>query len=180
MLGSRPILRYALLGGAISGATIGLPVLGFLNCACCAGVMLGGFLAVFFAVKDLGDEAYQVSRTDALQLGVFSGLAGAVIGTILYGLVMLVAGDVVHEILLSILREGDIRSALPPEFLEAFDDAMEGQGDFSLIDLIGHLFIWLFLAPLFGLVGGLIGYSLLRNKMNEPPPSLSSPSEMTP
>lgn len=177
MQGNRSIFYYALLGGVISGATIGLPVLGFLNCACCAGVMLGGFLAVFFAKKDLGEEPSSVSRTDALQLGVLSGLAGTVIGTILHGIVMLVAGDVMVDLVSTILRDGDLRNSLPPELLIALDEFMAEQGGFSLIDLTGHFFIWLFLAPLFGLVGGLIGYSLLRKDSQEPP-SLSSPSEI--
>lgn len=175
---NRSVFRYAVLGGIISGATIGLPVLDLLNCACCAGVMLGGFLAVFFAVKDQGNLEPRLSKSDALQLGVLSGIVGAVVGTILHAMMLAVAGDVVIQIFSSVFEDPDVRNSLPGPFVEALDELFQSQGEVSFIDLLGHLFLWLILAPLFGLAGGLIGYSLLQKK-SDLPPSFPPPSEMT-
>ncbi len=41
-------LMPALYGGVIMGLISGIPFLNLVNCLCCAGVMLGGFMAVFF------------------------------------------------------------------------------------------------------------------------------------
>jgi len=35
------------------GLISGIPFLNFVNCCCCAGVLFGGFMAVFFYSKEL-------------------------------------------------------------------------------------------------------------------------------
>ncbi len=159
---SNRIMTYALYGGIITGATIGLPVLDFLNCLCCAGVILGGFLSVFLAVKDMDAASPGISQSDALQLGVFSGLFGAVIGTVFHALVLLIAGNFMIDMIASFLREGDLEHSLPPGMMDELWEMLNTQEGFSIIDIFFHLFIWLILGPLFGLLGGLLGYSLLR------------------
>ena len=177
MAGERPIVRYALLGGVITGATIGLPVLDLLNCACCAGVMLGGFLAVFFATRDELPGQPPLARTEALQLGVLSGLFGALAGTLLHGLVLLIAGDVATELLRSVLSDPDLSASLPPELTEGLEEMFRGQEGFSVLDILIHFLLWLVIAPLFGLVGGLLGYSML--KKDGPPQSFSPTGGIT-
>jgi hypothetical protein len=43
----------ALYGGIIMAVISAVPVVNLVNCFCCAGIMLGGFLAVFFFKKEL-------------------------------------------------------------------------------------------------------------------------------
>jgi len=170
---SRSVIRYALLGGIITGATIGLPVLDLLNCACCAGIILGGFLSVFFATKDEGPAGVGVSKTDALQLGVLSGVFGALFGSFLHAVVYLLAGNVAWELAGSVLSDPDISGSIPPVLREALEESLSKQDGFSLLESLSHLMLWLVVAPLFGLLGGLLGYALLKRN---PPPSPLSPS----
>ena len=175
-MGFERVMRYSLLGGIITGATIGLPVLDFLNCFCCAGVILGGFLAVFFAVKDQDPGLPPLAKSDALRLGVVSGLFGAVIGTAFHSVILLVAGDVVLEMVASMVREGDLEGILPPGVLDEFWSMVESKEGFSVLDVIFHLFIWLIIGPLFGLVGGLLGYSFLQRRTPpQPSPQIPQP-----
>jgi hypothetical protein len=157
-------MRYSLFGGIITGATIGLPVIDFLNCFCCAGVILGGFLSVFFAVKDLDPTLPPISRSDALRMGVVSGLFGAIIGTAFHAIVLLLAGDFFLEMVSSMIRDGDLERSLPPGTLDDLREMFDASEGFSVVGVVIHLFIWLVLGPLFGLVGGLLGYSFLQRR----------------
>ena len=76
-------LMPALYGGVIMGVISGIPFLNLVNCLCCAGVMLGGFMAVFFYQKDLTPEKGPLTNSDSLQLGALAGVFGALVGLVL-------------------------------------------------------------------------------------------------
>ena len=175
-MGSDRIMRYSLFGGIITGATIGLPVLDFLNCFCCAGVILGGFLSVFFAAKDLDPALPPISKADALRMGVISGLFGALIGTAFHAIVLFVAGDFFLEMISSMVLEGDFEGVLPPGVLDELWSILESKEGFSIVEVVIHLFIWLIIGPLFGLVGGLLGYSFQQRRPPVIPPQPSNPT----
>jgi hypothetical protein len=155
-------MTYSLFGGIITGATIGLPVLSFLNCFCCAGVILGGFLAVFLAMKDVDPASPGITKSDALQLGIFSGLFGAAIGTVFHVMILFLAGDFFLDMVSSFLSEAELDDVLPPEVMDQLWGMLNNRESISVFDVFFHLFLWLFLGPLFGLLGGLLGYSLLQ------------------
>ncbi len=67
----------ALSGGAAIGLISSVPVLNFLNCACCAGVMFGGALAVYMFRRQVGPDVPLYSR-DGIELGLLAGIFGAV------------------------------------------------------------------------------------------------------
>jgi hypothetical protein len=168
------ILRYSVFGGIIIGATIGLPVLDFLNCCCCAGVILGGFLSVFFALQDQEAASIGITQSAALQLGVFSGLFGAIIGTILHVLVLWIVGDFFIEVVSSILSNEDFQDSLPPGVLDQIRDMIGTDEGLSAAEVVFHLFMWLILGPLFGLIGGFLGYAILQKR----PPLTIPPQEV--
>jgi hypothetical protein len=157
-------MRYALYGGVITGATIGLPVLNLLNCLCCGGVILGGVLSVFFATRDVSDEGPVMTSADALQLGALSGVVGAVAGTTLSILVQLLVGDLARSAVLSMIEDGQLEGLFPPGSTEALLEMVGPDGEFSFFAIAGQFLVWIFAAPLFGLIGGLIGFSLFGRK----------------
>lgn len=164
----------ALYGGIIMAVISAVPVVNFVNCFCCAGIMLGGFLAVFFYKKELTPESPPLTSGDALQLGALAGVVGAIIGTLLSAGIFAALGNVTGELIGRSMER--FREEIPPE---AFDQMVEGlrQGGFTMF----HLFSSLIIDPLFGLVGGLIGYSVFKSKpgmMPVQPPS-TPPATMT-
>jgi hypothetical protein len=152
----------ALYGGIIMGLLSAIPVLSFVNCLCCAGIMLGGLMAVYFYKKQLTDEMDPMTSSDGLALGVFAGLFGATASVILSGLIFLVAGDINSQLILRILDSSGVLNNMPPDARAQMEQNMGRQG-FSIINVVASFII----SPLFGLLGGLIGYGVFRKKVDK-------------
>lgn len=169
-------LLPALYGGLIMGAISGLPVLSILNCFCCAGVMLGGFLSVLFYKNDLAPSSPPLTSSDCLQLGALAGLFGAIFGTIIHLLMLAAVGNVSNEILLSILRNVN----LPPEAMDQIERSLEQSSEMGSFAIMIGLVTSLVIDPLFGLLGGLIGFNVFKPKtpvMNVPPTPPAPPAQ---
>jgi hypothetical protein len=163
------ILMPALYGGIITGVLSGIPFLSFINCLCCAGVLFGGFMAVFFYNKDLTPQSPPLTSQDGLKLGALSGLFGGVIGTIISALLMAVvgnlAGQAMYDMIYNIYDSAGILDQMPPEAIDEMERGIK-EGGLSATSVIGSLIIY----PIFGLLGGLIGYSVYKPKGPAVPP----------
>src|SRR5512137_1271769 len=72
-------LKSALIGGVALGVLSALPVLGAVNCLCCAWVIGGGMLAAHLYVKD---SPTPVTLGTGVLLGLLAGVVGAVVDTL--------------------------------------------------------------------------------------------------
>lgn len=164
------MLMPALFGGIITGVLAGIPYLNFVNCLCCAGVIFGGFMSVFFYNKDLTPQMPPLASSDGLKLGALSGVFGAIIGTIIGALVMAVvgniAGQVMYDMIYNFYDSAGILDQMPPDALDQMEQGMK-EGGLSVFNVIISLIIY----PIFGLLGGLIGYSVYKPKGGTPPPA---------
>jgi len=167
-------VKPALFGGIITGLTIGLPGLGLLNCFCCAGVLFGGLLSVFFYTRDLLPEMPGMTSSDALQLGALSGAFGALIGVILETLVLASLGDVFHKIFSSIMGGQNFTDILPPEAADALQQMLTNEQRVSTVHFFALLFIWLIIGPLFGMIGGLLGHAIWRPRFQIVPQAIAT------
>lgn len=161
-------LTSALYGGLIMGAISGLPVLSIVNCFCCAGVLLGGFLSVMFYKNELTASMPPLTSSDGMQLGALAGLFGALFGSILHVLTLVAIGDVTSGMVLNILKNMN----LPPEAMDAIEQSIEQAGALTVFVIVKQILINLLIDPLFGLLGGLIGFNVFKPKahmMNVPP-----------
>ena len=149
----------AMYGGVIMGVLSATPFLSFVNCLCCAGIMFGGFMSVYFYKKALTDEMEALSSADGMGLGAFSGVFGAIVSTILGGLFFLMFGNIVNEAIFEWMRSGGFLDQMPPDARAQIEQGMLEQG-FSLIGVV----ISFIICPLFGLLGGLIGYAVFRKR----------------
>jgi hypothetical protein len=152
----------ALYGGLIMGIISGVPFLNFINCCCCAGIMLGGFLAVFFYTNDIKPDMPPLSSNDALAVGALAGVFGAVVASLLEGAVLLafgnLAGKTIADIITEIYGRAGVLDQLPPQAL----DQLQSLENLSFTPLmVLRAFI---VHPLFGLIGGLIGYAVFKPK----------------
>ncbi|MBK7259956.1 MAG: hypothetical protein IPI01_19585 [Ignavibacteriae bacterium] len=162
-------LMPALYGGIIIGLLSGIPFISLINCICCAGVIIGGFLAVFFYKKDLPPDAPPLTNNDALALGALAGLFGALFSNIISAGFMLTIGNVaasmVYDVVVWGYDKAGILDKMPPEALDDMKSQMH-QDTISPMNVLGS-FITL---PLFGLIGGLIGYAVYKPKKEEKTP----------
>lgn len=168
--------RAALLGGLIIGAISGLPGLNLLNCCCCAGILVGGALSVYLYRQEFSPEMPPMESSDALILGIISGIIGAVITTVLSATITLILGPVETEMMRDIMekfvQKMEDRGAIPPgtmdEMSSKFDEALK-EGS-TIGGILRSLVYALILYPIFSMLGGLIGFSLFgRKKHTEPP-----------
>jgi hypothetical protein len=157
------VLLPALYGGIIMGVVSAVPGLSILNCFCCAGIMLGGFMAVFFYKKDLSAGMSPLTSADGVKLGALAGVFGAIITIILGKMIYALMGGVESEIVLNMLDSVGVRNSLPPEALSQLEHAGDPMGFLQIVSNF-------ILCPLFGLLGGLIGYAVLKGKQAPPVP----------
>lgn len=146
-------LRPALIGGALIGIISAIPVLSLVNCFCCAGVIIGGVLAVNLYHKNLG--GLELTSSEGVTLGLMAGASGALISTIL---ATMISGGVKHQI----DKILEYSSELPPEAEDALIRIQEMGGDlfFTIVGLVFSLVVF----SIFGIIGGLIAVSIIKKK----------------
>ena len=166
-------LLPAIYGGIIMGVISSVPFLSFVNCLCCAGILFGGFMSVFFFKNDLKPDMTPLTSSDAVQLGALSGVFGAIVSNILGALIMFavgnVAGEALYKSVIGLYDSLGLLNQLPPDTLEKMEEGMKHSG-LSLFTI----FFSFIIDPLFGLLGGLIGYTVFKPKplvMNTQPPA---------
>jgi hypothetical protein len=161
----------ALYGGLIIGAISGIPFLNIVNCFCCAGVLLGGFLSVLFYKNELTGMMPPLTSSDSMQVGALAGVFGAVFGSLVSAMILAALGsNPTGEIVLEFLRNLD----LPPEALEQAERSIEESSSMTMVSMLISFVTSLVIDPLFGLLGGLIGYSVFKPKGGAaaaPPPA---------
>jgi hypothetical protein len=162
----------AVWGGLLMGVISGVPFLSWINCACCAGVMAGGALAVYLFRRQL-DPRYHMDMGDGASLGLLAGVFGAIIGTALNQVFTQFSFELAQKILSEFVQD--------PE-AEALIDQLRSSGSLVKKFAIIGFFMQLVLFTIFGLLGGLIGVRLF-GKSQRPPyyPPVPPPSpEPTP
>jgi len=160
----------AIYGGVIMGVISAVPFLNFFNCLCCAGVLLGGFLAVLFYKNNFTPDTPPYTSGDCLAVGALSGVFGAIVGTALSMMFLKLFGNILGEFLVGWLRQLNI----PDEAMQAIQDSLRDSATF-LFMILGFLKN-LAIDVIFGLLGGLIGYNVFKPKLSvttgvPPPPT---------
>ncbi|TLY32330.1 MAG: hypothetical protein E6K56_03505 [Ignavibacteria bacterium] len=152
----------ALYGGIIMGLVSSIPFLSLINCLCCAGILLGGFLGVMFYKKNFTPDTPPFTAGDCAAVGALAGVVGAVVGTVLSLLFVALVGDVARQFILDLLKNSNLQ--LPQGFLQMFEERMR-EGATGLA-LVFRLMAALVIDSVFGLLGGLIGYSVFKTKQS--------------
>ncbi len=154
-------------GGIIIGIISSVPFLNLINCLCCAGIMGGGVLAIFFYKQNFTPDTQLFSRGDCLTVGVFAGIVGAFVGTVLDVVFLMTFGNVVGQFVLDNIQNMDID--IPEESMDALKQAFQETA--SVYSVLFSLISSLIINSIFGLLGGLIGYNIFKPKqtMVQPP-----------
>jgi hypothetical protein len=160
-------LMPALYGGLIIAGISAIPGLNLINVCCCAGILLGGFLAVFFYKQEMTPEMDPLTSNDCVRLGAFAGVIAAVAGTMISMVVMLVFGNIALDMMMRIVHRMSIE--LPANVEEMIQQGMEEK--ISFLGMVFSLFLNLVIDVLFSTLGGLIGWSVFKPKPQFPPQS---------
>ncbi len=149
-----------LLGGAVV-AVLSTSYLGFINCLCCAGVIIGAMAAV-----------WHYTSTNSLTIssgeGAVMGLGAAVVGGILAFFINLLltnfglgAEAAIQEFILNMV--GD---SMDPDQLQQMEDQFESSTSFSARLMNGV--IGLVVTAIFGAIGGAIGAAVFKKEEETP------------
>lgn len=172
-------LRIALISGAVIGAVSSVPGISLINCCCCAGVWLGGVLALYLYKQQLTEGMPPLESSDALMLGLMAGVIGAFTATIVNVLILVTFGPVEAELVKSIVEKVLDRMAEQGSMTPDMIDMLRDQIDQSIRDagrasnIFGGLFIALIVYPIFTILGALLGFAIFRPKT--PPQTTVAP-----
>jgi hypothetical protein len=164
---NKPTKFLASLYGGIVIATISsVPGLNLLNCLCCAGVMLGGLVAVFVYSRELTPETPPLSAGDGVQLGALSGVMAAFLSLILHLVVYALFGNIAERIIYELVHSILDATNVPPETIQMFEEIFHQALERGLTPLVVFFSLVqdLILFALFGLLGGLIGYAIFKKR----------------
>lgn len=154
-------LMPSLYGGLLIATLWAIPGLNFINCLCCAGVLLGGFLSVLLYQKNLTPEMPPLAMRDCVQLGINSGIIASVAAVVIQVIVTLAFGNIAIDLMMQLVERMNVE--LPPEFYELIEQAKEEKPNF-----VGSIFaIVIYIVPncLFSVLGALIGWNVFKSKV---------------
>jgi len=163
-------LRIALICGAVIGVVSATPGLSLINCCCCAGVWLGGLLAMYLYKKEFTEGMPPLESSDALMLGLMAGVVGAFAAVLVNVLILVTFGPIEAELVRSIsgkvLDRMSEQGSLPADMVETLKDQIEASIKDSgrMSNIFGGLFITLIVYPIFTILGALLGFSIFRPK----------------
>jgi hypothetical protein len=158
------MLKPALISGVAFGIAGSIPVINWINCACCALIIGCGFLAAFLYSKDCRAAGFAFRPGNGATVGLVSGLIYGVIAGILGGLISAAVGMGDWE---QVIEQIEMSGAdIDPAVLEQVSHFMESSGGFMMI-LIGLFFALLF-GAIFATIGGLIGGSVFKVEPQAP------------
>jgi len=152
------MLKPALISGVAFGIAGAIPVVNWINCACCALIIGCGFCAAFLFSKQCREAGVEFRPGNGATVGLVAGLVYGVVSGIFGGLISAATGmGDWEEVIQQIQASG---AEIDPEILDQVSGFMESSGSVMML-LIGLFFALLF-GAIFGTVGGLIGGSVFK------------------
>ncbi len=153
------LLKPALISGAAFGVAGAIPVINWINCACCALIIGCGFFAAFLYSRDSRAALAAFGPGNGATVGLVSGLVYGLVSGVLGGIINLAFGVGDWE---EIIEQFQTAGAdVDPEVLEQISSFMESSGPLVVV-LIGIFFAFLF-GAIFATIGGLIGGSVFKS-----------------
>ena len=158
------MFKSALIAGVAFGIAGSIPVLNWINCACCALIIGAGVFGAYLYSKESRQAGTAFGAGNGATVGLIAGLVYGVVAGVLGGLVNAAFGmGDWQEVINQIQASG---AEIDPATLEQVSSFMESSGG-AVMFLIGLFFSLLF-GAIFGVIGGLIGGSVFKVEPPQP------------
>ena len=161
------MLISALIGGTFLGIISALPILEYLNCACCGILVSGGVLTSYLYIRESPSSLDPASYADGALLGLLSGILGSVVYILVrvpLFYVQITLGLTIFEV------QAHLNDPNIPEPLRAIlQELLQGEL-FIFIEII----FFLVTALIFSTLGGILGVTIFQKKPPRLVPSSSS------
>ena len=152
------MLKPALISGVAFGVAGAIPVINWINCACCALIIGCGLLAAFLQSKQCRQAGVEFRGGAGATVGLVAGLVYGAVSGVLGGLISAATGMGDWQQAIEQIQSSG--ADIDPATLEQITSFMESSGPIVLV-LIGVFFALLF-GAIFGTIGGLIGGSVFK------------------
>ena len=155
-------LKPVIWGAFVMTSISILPVINFINIFFCSGVILGGLAGVFMFNKQISGTDVKILQKDGAMIGVLSGILSAILVSGINLLIVLFSKN--NPVIEAMNLMKDI--SLPKEVLDQMDKFSSeiNKYGFSPTIAIFSLLSNLFLYPVFGLLGGILGVTIINKK----------------
>ncbi|HEX8179052.1 MAG TPA: hypothetical protein VF525_05855 [Pyrinomonadaceae bacterium] len=156
-------LRPALIGGVTLGLLSAIPFVSAVNMCCCAWILMGGALASYLYIKQ---SPTPVSSGEGAQLGLLTGVVGAIVLLVVGIPLGLLVGDATSVIVLKFL------DSFNPQVAEQVRQQVEAAQHMPLSQrlpqIIGSSVLSAIVTVIFATLGGLLGVALFEKRKAEP------------
>jgi hypothetical protein len=176
------MLKPALIAGVLVGVLSALPLVGALNCFCCAWVIGGGVLAAYLYVQA---TPFAVTLGQGVMLGLVTGVVAAAVDT-LFSIPLHFAlagmGSGIAEQMDELLRQ---IPDVSPDVREAFRSVFSEGGGVGVLFLILTGLFKLFIYSAVCMIGGAVGVALFEKRppgtdIHPQPPTYRPPQDVPP
>lgn len=175
-MNDRPnIVTPALVGGVAFGVASALPLVNFVNCACCALVIGGGMLAAHLFLRDYPPHLPPVTYGDGAVLGVLTGVFGGFVWTVVelpLSFFKLRLGGGFGE--MERVRETLSDPQIPPALREFLTSLAYADG-LTLGMAIFSVAVNLLVGVVFATIGAILGVALFGKRASHPVPPSPAP-----
>ncbi|MGH2567064.1 MAG: DUF4199 family protein [Bacteroidota bacterium] len=162
--------RSAALAGTAMGVVSAIPGLSLINCCCCAGIIGGGILAVYLYKQEFKEGMQPLESSDGLVLGILAGLIGAFAATAISMMIFFVFGawetelarNIMEKIIESMEESGSLPVGAADEIREMMEQALSEST--TAVGILSGLIMNLIIYPIFGMLGGLLGFTFFKPK----------------
>ncbi|MBI2571464.1 MAG: hypothetical protein HYV63_31025 [Candidatus Schekmanbacteria bacterium] len=158
------MLKPALIAGCACGVASAVPLVGLLNCACCALIIGCGLLGAYLHARSCREVGAPFGPSDGALVGLLSGVVYGVTGGLASSLIQQAFGGLQAQLDQGIEQLRAAAQGDSAEFLNQLAAALQEIGLGTMI--AGAVVINLVLGAIFGTIGGLIGGSVF--KIEEP------------
>lgn len=166
MNGQAPsMLKAALIAGAAFGVAGAIPVLNWINCACCALIIACGFVAAWLHSRQSKAAGVGFTVGNGALVGLGSGVVYGIVTGIVSAVVTTVFG--VGD-LDEIVEQFESVGTMDPQVIDQINRFMESTGP-TVLALIG-LFFSIVFGVIFATIGGLIGGAVFKSSAPQPAP----------
>ncbi len=175
-------LAPVLIGGVFIGVTSALPILKYLNCACCGLVIAGGVLAAYCYLRDYPAQLPRVTYGEGAWLGLQTGLVGGFVWTLVAVPLQYIKIRLGLEIAEWVqLGEALSDPEIPPMVRDLVLWLLE-QGVLTAGVLLFSVILYFVISALFATLGGILGVAIFQKTTTRPPTSMpvQDPAAATP
>lgn len=165
---SPDMLKPTLLAGALFGTLAALPVIGLLNCACCALILSCGFFGSYLYSRECRRQGAEMRAGNGAIVGLIAGAFYSMVYTLVSAIIQIATGgDFVTRAILEWIKQ---LPNLPPDTASMVDQALADAGKFGIGRLIMGFLFTILVAAVFSTIGGLIGGAVFKVGPRPPEP----------